>query len=76
MNTLISFCQTSCIEVIQDVLWLLERSQNVVIIQVFDPELIPANTSCFGSRQVALSKTAENKALDVTYINKLLKGMS
>ena len=44
-----------CFGVIKDVLGLIEMGQNVVIIQVFDPGLIPARNSCFGNRNVALS---------------------
>ena len=40
--------------VIQDVLRMIEMGQNVVIIQVFDPALSPANPSCTGNSRVAL----------------------
>ena len=46
-----------CFGVIQEVLGLIEMGQNVVIIQVFDPELILVHTTCLGNREVALSKT-------------------
>ena len=43
--------------------------QNAVIMQVFDPALSPAHTSCFENRNVAESKGAESSALEVAYIN-------
>ena len=49
-----------CFEVILYVMGLIEMGQNVVIIQVFDPALIPTIIRGFGSRKVHSSKNAES----------------
>ena len=58
-----------CFGVIQDVLGLIKKGENVVTIQVFDTALIPAHPSCIGNRKVAFSKNPESLALEVVYIN-------
>ena len=46
--------------VIQDMFRLIEMGQNVFIIQVFDPALIPSHPISIGNRKVVLFQNAES----------------